>query len=255
MHIHNKLGARSFVAYEDIRIRPSSPLARELMQGTLDDFFEESLNDVMIHTDQEGVIADPCEVGAPNDSPREDSESSGDGIEIPGHSESGDDPQGRTDYSLAEISPALSAGLFDNHAFAMEDNELPRNPVVEAAARDIGEYASQVTKAEESSGKTLTSNKQAVLRTIKNRLGAKQVTAAQLSSAPAWILEETIQTESDDKWRSAYELVGYESPPADVNITAYQVVFKVKEDQDRSLRLKAKLVLPGNRDKDRFSRR
>lgn len=78
------------------------------------------------------------------------------------------------------------------------------------------------------------------------------VTVTQLSFAPAWILEESIQAELGDNWNGAYELVGYESLPADANVIASHIVFKVKEDQNGSLRLKPRLVQHGNRDKERF---
>lgn len=134
----------------------------------------------------------------------------------------------------------------------MEDNEPPRAPEVTAADRDIGGQTKSVMRAADHAGETLCSSKQMVLRMIKNRMGSKQVTASQLSFAPAWILEEAIQKELDDNWRGAYELVGYVDLSPDANVIASHVDFKLKEDHDRSLRLKARLVLHGNRDKDRF---
>lgn len=96
------------------------------------------------------------------------------------------------------VSPALSAGLFDNHTFAIQDGGPLRYPTVEAAARDIGDYADQIIKAEEPTRMKLTSSQQPVLQIIKNRLRSKQVTAAQLSFSASWILEEAIKTDLDN---------------------------------------------------------
>lgn len=48
-------------------------------------------------------------------------------------------------------------------------------------------------------------------------------------------------------------MVSYDYLPPEANVIASHVVFKVKEYKDGLLRLKERLVLDGNRDKDRFT--
>lgn len=80
VHIFNQSGAKCFVAYEDIRIRPDSPLVRQLMEDTLDQVFESSLDDAMPPIDQDDVITNPDAVGAPNHDQDADGDSTSSGV-------------------------------------------------------------------------------------------------------------------------------------------------------------------------------
>lgn len=66
MIILNKSGAKSSVAYEDIRLRPKSNLARFLMEGTLEDVFESALEgrDDSLRIDDTGALSSPMIDGA-----------------------------------------------------------------------------------------------------------------------------------------------------------------------------------------------
>lgn len=66
------------------------------------------------------------------------------------------------------------------------------------------------------------------------------------------MLNEAVQAELAQNWQEAYDLVPIDSLPPDANVIASHVVFNVKDNPDGTLRLKARLVLHGNRDKDRF---
>lgn len=65
-------------------------------------------------------------------------------------------------------------------------------------------------------------------------------------------MDEAVESELTQNWHDAYELVEIDELPPDANVIASHVVFKVKDNPDCTLRLKARLVLHGNRDKDRF---
>lgn len=134
----------------------------------------------------------------------------------------------------------------------MHDEPAPPPPEVEAAEDDIGSHAANITSADDPSERELESDKDILLLLIRQRIGSKQVAASQLSFVPSWLLDEAVEEELAQNWQGAYELVGINSLPPDANVIASHVVFKVKDNQDGSLRLKARLVLHGNRDKDRF---
>lgn len=87
------------------------------------------------------------------------------------------------------------------------------------------------------------------------KVGSRQVTAVQLSFAPSWLLEESFSKELEENWKDSYDLVEYGDIPTDDNFIASREVLKIKDNSDGSLRLKARLVLHGNHDKDRFKAR
>lgn len=90
-----------------------------------------------------------------------------------------------------------------------------------------------------------------MLHYIYSQIGGKQVSVGSLSFAPAWILRESFETEMSENWKGAYEVVDDKDVPKNANRIGCHTIYKEKED-DKELRLKARNVLHGNRDKDRF---
>lgn len=62
--IRNKSGAKSFVAYEDVRLRPHSPLTRILMEGILESALESTALDIPI--DESGTLTIDDSDGSPS---------------------------------------------------------------------------------------------------------------------------------------------------------------------------------------------
>lgn len=92
-----------------------------------------------------------------------------------------------------------------------------------------------------------------VLKAIRNEIGLKQVAIGSLGFAPEWLLNKAIQPELDTNWKQANEMVLMFSIPQKASPIGSHFDFKVKDDEDGSLNLKARLVLHGHRDRDRYS--
>lgn len=159
--IRNKSGAYSFVAYEDLRLRPQSALTRQLMDGTLESVLEdESLN---IPIDDTGALSiESSDDSAADQGDDEDSESSTEHLVVQG-----------TDEEEMHIAPALSAGLFDDGAIEMHDEPPPPSPRMEAGRRDLQDHIDDIASAADPSGRELESEKQRLLQVIRQRIGNK----------------------------------------------------------------------------------
>ena len=99
-------------------------------------------------------------------------------------------------------------------------------------------------------GDTLKSSEQQVLQSITKVIGHQQVTASKLSFAPSWIVQNAFESELDN-WKDVYEQVDEASAPANANIIRSHTVYKVKSDEQSTLKLKARIVAHGNEDKEK----
>lgn len=77
VYIFNLSGAKSYVAYENLRLRLNSPLARELMEDTLEQVFDASIDGSMPPTDQDGIISENDDIDAPCNTQGADDDSDG----------------------------------------------------------------------------------------------------------------------------------------------------------------------------------
>lgn len=73
-----------------------------------------------------------------------------------------------------------------------------------------------------------------------------------LQGAPDWILTEAFDTEMMDNWEETNEVVYLIIVPLNDNRVGYRKEYMVKETGDNSISMKARKVLPVNRDKDRL---
>lgn len=122
------------------------------------------------------------------------------------------------------------------------------------AKDDIGDIAKKIDESKSNiEGSSLKSDRETVLSKIKSVIGFKQVTESEIQFAPEWILNDALSTELEENWNSAYTVVKSSELPRDANIIGSHTVYRVKEDDDGHLKMKARLVLHGNRDKDRFT--
>lgn len=150
--------------------------------------------------------------------------------------------------SVPALITTNSHSLSDT-AVRADDDEPP----ILRTDKDIGTHADSILVRGDISGKTLKSEKQALLQQIEKQIGSKQVTAAALQFAPDWVMLDAIESELSENWKDAYLEVNANNLSKDANVIGSHFVFKVKADIDGSLKLKARLVLHGNRDRDRFT--
>lgn len=99
---------------------------------------------------------------------------------------------------------------------------------------------------------TLQSQKQNILREVMRVIGKRQVTVGELHFAPQWLLDKATTKELNANWNGAYEKILSSTIPPDANIMSSRLVFKIKEDETGELKFEGRLVLHGNRNKDRF---
>lgn len=79
--------------------------------------------------------------------------------------------------------------------------------------RDIGHHLEPVRPLDDISGSSMSTDQQLVLSQMREVIGPKQVSASKLSFAPAWILLHAYDSEIDDNWKGAYEVVDESSIP------------------------------------------
>lgn len=86
---------------------------------------------------------------------------------------------------------------------------------------------------------------------LKFSIGLKQVTIISLCFAPDWLLQDAIDSELDTNWKYPYVSVLLSSLPPAASIISSRFILKIK-DGDHELISKGRLVLHGNRDRERF---
>lgn len=118
----------------------------------------------------------------------------------------------------------------------------------EGYKKDVGEYE---PSTENINGRRLLSQEAAILNDIKDKIGTGQVTASAIAFAPSWVVEKAMRSEHDENWVGAYEEVAESELPSEANVISSHVVFKIKTNDDSSLKLKGRIVVHGNRDADR----
>lgn len=92
-----------------------------------------------------------------------------------------------------------------------------------------------------------------MLGKIRDAIGTWQVTRSALEFAQPWILKRVVEKETQENWRDAYVETQSSALPKESDLIESLIVFNVKEDENGSLILKARMVLYGHRDRDRFS--
>lgn len=111
--------------------------------------------------------------------------------------------------------------------------------------QDIGEYTPNTSTI---FGTRLNSQEADILHDIRDKIGAGQVNSSAISFSPPWIVEKALQSEMDDKWSEAFVEVAEAKLPGDANVISSDVVLKIKTKDDESLKIKAQIVVHGNRD-------
>jgi hypothetical protein len=167
--------------------------------------------------------------------------------------------------SRQEAQPDLDVSTLheDNHAREDdvdddEESDRQRKAALEPAffscvdpygnpERDIGKISVGNTQV---TGK-LTSDEQAVLANMKEEIGTATVTRRRLEFAPPWILEQAFEEEMSN-WRDTVQPVRMMRADARKhNCVRSHALYKIKEDESGSLKLKCRLVPNGNLDREK----
>ena len=213
-------GKKLKVAYEDVRIYPSSVLLQEL-------------DDIELTSQDRDIDEDP---------ERDSSET--DTTMLASNEEKCEE----NDESHDEENNEGSQTNDESDQIVKLNSENDKNKK-EIRKKDIGETKLKTPSESE----TLKSGEQEVLRGIKDVIGFEPVTEAKIRFAPRWIVEKAIMSELENYTeKEAYEEVHVKSLPKDANLISSHCFFQIKYDGDEDiLKLKCRLVPHGNRDKDK----
>lgn len=205
------------VAYEDLRIVPKGDLAQELQSSVLEDY---------ISTDN---LHGKCST---KNSDR--------------------------DQKSSEMRSPLSTPTFDDKALNMylniddenESDELPKlhsSLLSENYHLDIGNIV--VDKIHNDKTSQLQSSEHEELQKLYKILGNKAVSRNHIETAPNWLIAKAVQNEIEDAWKGAFEEVDESTIPKNGNIISSHIIYKVKQNEDGTLKLKARLCPHRNRDR------
>ena len=88
---------------------------------------------------------------------------------------------------------------------------------------------------------------------IHERKGTYQFMRHELREVPAWIFEKAYHAELQDNWKDHIKEISWRELPNDANVISSHLVYKIKPDPEVKglLKLKARLCVHGNRDKEK----
>jgi len=209
-------GAKSLIAYEDIRLVPSSPLLLELAKLDL-----EFKGHLPVSIRPEGAIG-------PNPE------------ELTTH------PSEAALWSCHPFSRTYLAATPDETEFNESNFDIGAETPIEETQKDIGD--SQLPLPTHLPVE-LQSCEQTILQRIKSIYGYDAVTKSKLQFVPSWVLEKAEEKEKSN-YKESIEVVDRRDVPRSANIISSHFFFKLKEgDEPGQLALKCRCVPHGNRDK------
>lgn len=214
-----KKGANARVAYEDLRILPKSTLATDLMNGT-------DLSDEESAEGEEGTSG-----------LHHNDEATATAM-LGGNITKTDEQGENNDQTMRN----------DIYASSNDSHMTDEKGISDGIRKDVGDYEGNERSI---AGRRLCSQEDTILRDMKEKIGTNQVTASAIAFAPNWIVEKAMRAEHDQNWVDAYEEVPESELPRNANVISSHVIFKIKTEDDGSLRLKGRIVVHGNRDADR----
>lgn len=159
---------------------------------------------------------------------------------------------GMSSHALVTHNLNSDQQMIDTITEADEPTEEQDQDPLQTATRDIGPIAARViANPEMQEERTLSTAEQQVLNYIESLIGKRQVSGGEMEFAPPWILDRAVKQEVDDNWVDAYEPVHRAQLPRNANIISSHFVYKIKTDESGTKKLKARLVIHGNRDDDK----
>lgn len=224
------------VAYEDIRIAPSSQLTKDLMSQTVeqelaaDDFVTpEARTEAMYYHPYDGGSSDR-------------------GV---GSGSYAQDPPNIRNPALRQAkliaddeAPQIVSDTRTSSALLANNIPSPQ----ENPEADIGTTS---TRGCPTPHAELSSDKARVMEGIARTIGKAQVTRNRLEFAPPWIVREVFDQEHSSNWADAYVEIDDSSLPAHANVISSHVIYKVKTSEDGLQTWKARIVPRGNRDSEK----
>lgn len=84
--------------------------------------------------------------------------------------------------------------------------------------KDIGFISERIPEQKNIDGLELQSNRQMVLRHMRDQIGSKQVTIGSLEFVPEWIFQEDMQKELETSCKESHELLKQSLIPSDAHI-------------------------------------
>lgn len=220
-----KKGRHGQVAYEDLRMMPQSELAKELLgeqSWTSDDDAE---GERMPGSGTSDHTTDLL-LGEDNEAQAHENEST-------------------FEQTLSGTISASPIGMVSEALMARTTEGQKEES---GKSRDLGQYKESVGNI---NGQKMVSQEAAILHDIRDKIGTGQVTASAIAFAPSWVVEKSMKAEHDENWTGAYEEVHESDLERGANVISSHVVFKVKSNDDGSLKLKSRIVVHGNRDDER----
>lgn len=98
--------------------------------------------------------------------------------------------------------------------------------------------------------KSLVSSEQDVLGSFVNFFGQKVFVQYQTQGLPMFSLQNAYKKE-EESFKKTVQMVHVSKVPADANVITRHVIYKVKTNDDGSLKMKARIAPHGNKDNDR----
>lgn len=89
---------------------------------------------------------------------------------------------------------------------------------------------------------------QLVLKYMYSHIGRAQVTSTDLAFYTDLVLKNALDKENGVNWKDDYEQVAENDVPRKANVIESHCMFKQKDEEDCTLKLKGRIVLHRNRD-------
>lgn len=118
------------------------------------------------------------------------------------------------------------------------------------AKMDVGSHAGRLLNDERVINAELESSEQKLLERLESQTGARQITRSELGDMPEWLVKASMDKEVTENWMHVTEEVGVGDMPQDANLLSTHFVFKIKKDEEGERKLKARLVVHGNKDNE-----
>ena len=285
----SKRGPKALIALEDVRLRPTNKLARDMVENELG-IQQESRAPSQQETDVNSpdrpalafsedvdqgdqtspVYSDPTE-GPANPLAHEDETSSQSSStcsetiatteEAPEETAISDPPQLPEAKNSSTLPPGeIPAEHQASSPAPAADVQIAQDSTANQSAglrrskrvRKAPEKLNRLShrSCPQASGKTLSSLEQEVLATVHAKHGTEQFTKSQGRDVPEWLYDKALQQEMEN-WRGQYSPCPVGDVPPGSNIVGSHVVYRVKVSDTGEFKFKARLVVHGNEDAEK----
>lgn len=145
-----------------------------------------------------------------------------------------------------EVSP--NRNYYNNTTEVLTTGSRNEKRVDEGLEKDVGKYRPSSNTIV---GEEMSSQEAEIIHDIKSKIGTNQVTVREIAFARSWVIEKAMKSEQDQNWTDAYLEVAESDLPKLANIISSHVIFKVKKNDDGTLKRKDRIVVHGNKDAEK----